>query len=83
MEVTKLLICTWSPGNPMSILRDHSANQSSPLLSARLPPHTHHHTCDADAHVANDVELGVEELLDGFLAGLHGKQRQEHKGGPC
>ena len=40
-----------------------------------------HHHSDADTHCSNDVELAVEDLIDGFRAGLreanetHSKQQ--------
>jgi hypothetical protein len=44
-------------------------------------PGTYHHHGDADTHCSNDVELVVEDLTDGFRAGLreanetHSKQQ--------
>lgn len=37
---------------------------------------THHYSSDADAHVPNDVEFTVEELLDACLTVLHTKDKR-------
>ena len=36
---------------------------------------THHDSSDADAHISNDVEFSVEELLNACLTVLHTEDR--------
>lgn len=42
------------------------------LDSLPMPPGTHHHHCNPDAHGADDVEFVLEDLFDGLRAGLGG-----------
>lgn len=57
------------------LLKSHS-QKSAYLCAFSTPILTHHDSGNADAHVPNDVEFTVEEVLDACLTVLHTRDKR-------